>query len=105
MKYVTFSLPNDRVPRLGVAAGGRIVDARKATDGKWPGEFPATLLDLIRSGPDAWARMAGLLSKTASSGDGHAQDEVRLHAPIPRPCKNIFCLGLNYASHMQETAR
>ena len=105
MKYVTFSLPNDLAPRLGVAGGGRIVDARKATDGKWPGAFPATLLDLIRSGPDAWARMAGLLSKTASRADGYAQDDVRLHAPIPRPAKNIFCLGLNYASHMKETAK
>src|SRR2546421_2758044 len=105
MKYVTFSLPNDPAPRLGVAGGGRIVDARTATDGKWPGAFPATLLDLIRSGPDAWARMAGLLAKAASRADGYAQDEVRLHAPIPRPAKNIFCLGLNYASHMKETAK
>ena len=28
---------------------------------------------------------------------------MRWHAPIPRPLKNIVCLGLNYASHVRET--
>ncbi len=30
--------------------------------------------------------------------------DVRLHAPIPRPRKNVFCLGLNYVSHMKESS-
>jgi 2-keto-4-pentenoate hydratase/2-oxohepta-3-ene-1,7-dioic acid hydratase in catechol pathway len=35
----------------------------------------------------------------------HRLEDVRLHAPIPRPRKNIVCLGLNYMSHLVETAR
>ena len=27
---------------------------------------------------------------------------VRLQAPIPRPARNIFCLGRNYAAHAAE---
>ncbi len=32
-------------------------------------------------------------------------DKVRLLAPIPRPRKNIVCLGKNYAAHAVETSR
>jgi 2-keto-4-pentenoate hydratase/2-oxohepta-3-ene-1,7-dioic acid hydratase in catechol pathway len=31
-------------------------------------------------------------------------DQVELLAPIPRPTKNIMCLGLNYADHVAETS-
>lgn len=33
-----------------------------------------------------------------------ALDSVTLLAPIPRPAKNIMCLGLNYADHVAETS-
>jgi len=32
-------------------------------------------------------------------------DEVTIMAPIPRPRKNIVCLGLNYSEHVQEGRR
>jgi 2-keto-4-pentenoate hydratase/2-oxohepta-3-ene-1,7-dioic acid hydratase in catechol pathway len=35
----------------------------------------------------------------------HDGAEVHWHAPIPRPTKNILCLGLNYFSHVVETAK
>jgi len=31
--------------------------------------------------------------------------EVRLRAPIPRPVRNIFCVGKNYREHAQEFAK
>jgi 2-keto-4-pentenoate hydratase/2-oxohepta-3-ene-1,7-dioic acid hydratase in catechol pathway len=31
--------------------------------------------------------------------------EVRLHAPLPRPVRNIFCVGKNYREHAQEFAK
>src|SRR5207237_4337785 len=37
-------------------------------------------------------------------GAVHAISEVQLAAPIPRPRKNIMCLGLNYAEHARESA-
>ena len=36
---------------------------------------------------------------------GHSPTDLRWHAPIPRPLKNIVCLGLNYASHVRETTK
>src|ERR1700679_1148449 len=32
-------------------------------------------------------------------------EEIRLLAPIPRPARNIFCIGKNYMSHAHEFAR
>jgi len=31
--------------------------------------------------------------------------DVRLEAPIPRPRRNIFCIGKNYRAHAEEVAR
>jgi len=30
---------------------------------------------------------------------------VKLHAPIPRPAKNVFCVGWNYLEHFDEGAK
>jgi 2-keto-4-pentenoate hydratase/2-oxohepta-3-ene-1,7-dioic acid hydratase in catechol pathway len=30
---------------------------------------------------------------------------VKLHAPIPRPAKNVFCVGWNYLEHFEEGAK
>jgi 2-keto-4-pentenoate hydratase/2-oxohepta-3-ene-1,7-dioic acid hydratase in catechol pathway len=35
----------------------------------------------------------------------HPLADARLQAPIPRPAKNILCLGRNYAEHASEAVR
>lgn len=52
------------------------------------------VLDAISEGRDMSLRKAGAIL---------AADEVRLESPIPRPKKNIVCLGLNYHDHWLET--
>jgi 2-keto-4-pentenoate hydratase/2-oxohepta-3-ene-1,7-dioic acid hydratase in catechol pathway len=95
MRYVTFSLPSAPAPRLGAVRGDRILDL-SANGG------PASLLALIQAGPAQWQRAAAVAE--AMGDTGLALDAVRLHAPIPRPLKNVFCLGLNYAAHARESA-
>jgi 2-keto-4-pentenoate hydratase/2-oxohepta-3-ene-1,7-dioic acid hydratase in catechol pathway len=102
MKYATFSLASDVVPRLGVVRGDRVIDAAMLPAADW--RPPATLLDLIQQGPDAWRRMRELVDRT-QPGTGHSLAEIRWHAPIPRPTKNIFCLGRNYVAHAEEAAK
>jgi 2-keto-4-pentenoate hydratase/2-oxohepta-3-ene-1,7-dioic acid hydratase in catechol pathway len=106
MRYATYSLAGDASPRLGVVRGERMIDAGAAVAGRWA-DAPTTLLALIQQGPDAWRRMQDLLTGDAA-GQGTALgagfDDVRWHAPIPRPQKNIICLGLNYAAHIREGA-
>src|SRR5437867_7327879 len=105
MRYLTFSLPNDPVPRLGIVLGDRIGDVKALAAGKWPGPPPASLLELIQAGPDAWRRMAEFIGNVRPKPDAtYDIHGVHLHAPIPRPRKNIFCLGVNYRSHAIESA-
>jgi 2-keto-4-pentenoate hydratase/2-oxohepta-3-ene-1,7-dioic acid hydratase in catechol pathway len=104
MRYATFSAGSDPVPRLGAVMADRMVDVAAALRGEWSGEPPASLLALIDLGPEAWQRAAGLI-RAADSRDTHALGDIRWHAPVPRPRKNIFCLGLNYRAHAAESAR
>jgi 2-keto-4-pentenoate hydratase/2-oxohepta-3-ene-1,7-dioic acid hydratase in catechol pathway len=78
------------------------------------GGFPRTALELIQGGAGALgaAREAvehGTALLAREGVDAAAQGrlasplaKVRLEAPIPRPARNIFCLGRNYAEHAAE---
>jgi 2-keto-4-pentenoate hydratase/2-oxohepta-3-ene-1,7-dioic acid hydratase in catechol pathway len=103
MKYVMFSLGFDPAPRLGLLRGDAIVDLRTAAPRTWS-DAPTTLVDLIQRGADAWKRMAEI-GLEATSAHSHLVSTVKWHAPIPRPTKNVFCLGQNYAAHAKESAQ
>ncbi|TGD43925.1 FAA hydrolase family protein [Pseudotabrizicola sediminis] len=67
-----------------------------------------SLQALIEGGDAALAAVADLLSR-AQSGDATltvlAVESPVLLAPLPRPKKNVFCVGRNYAEHIAEGAR
>jgi 2-keto-4-pentenoate hydratase/2-oxohepta-3-ene-1,7-dioic acid hydratase in catechol pathway len=107
MKYAMFSPASGAAPRLGVVVGARVVDLPAAMRGVWD-DAPATVLSLIQAGPDASKeRMSATASSIDQIGDQHsyATESVRWHAPIPRPTKNVFCLGQNYVAHAKESAQ
>ena len=85
MRYLTFSAPGETAPRLGILEGDRVAT------------LPGTLIDLIRSG--------GAAAGGLKAAGYHRVDEIRWHAPIPRPSKNVFCVGRNYLTHIEEGAR
>jgi 2-keto-4-pentenoate hydratase/2-oxohepta-3-ene-1,7-dioic acid hydratase in catechol pathway len=75
------------------------------------------MLSLVAAGPSSLGKATKVcadLSARLSAGDGPygAGEEglsfplssVRLAAPIPRPTKNVFCVGLNYRSHVEQNA-
>jgi len=60
------------------------------------------MLSLIRMGEQGLERAR----QAAEAGrDARPLSQVRLLAPLPRPTKNIFCLGMNYAEHARESMR
>jgi 2-keto-4-pentenoate hydratase/2-oxohepta-3-ene-1,7-dioic acid hydratase in catechol pathway len=103
VRYLTFSLKTDAVPRLGVLTDDGIVDVRMAVEDRWSGAAPSSLLNLLELGPEAWQRVAALLVEPPATAR-YTLAEIRWHAPIPRPPKNVVCLGMNYAEHIREAA-
>ena len=69
-----------------------------------------SVLNLVESGPDAWAELESATANgnLAASGEslrfGPAGDFQWL-APIPRTPRNMFCVGLNYRDHFDEGDR
>jgi 2-keto-4-pentenoate hydratase/2-oxohepta-3-ene-1,7-dioic acid hydratase in catechol pathway len=67
-----------------------------------------SLAALIAGGPATLAALTDVVVR-ANAGDAavcaHAVTDPSLLAPIPRPAKNVFCVGRNYAEHIAEGAR
>jgi 2-keto-4-pentenoate hydratase/2-oxohepta-3-ene-1,7-dioic acid hydratase in catechol pathway len=95
--------------------GGRAVLDLERYSHLHPGRrLPNDMLSFIEAGPGAWehARELGRRFQSELSSHDLAQDaeaglafeitQIRLHAPIPRPRKNVVCLGKNYAAHAAE---
>ncbi len=69
---------------------------------------PPPCLISSTSGPAGWQTARALLAEAANrwpAGTAWPLQNVKLLAPIPRPRKNIFGIGLNYVEHVAESAR
>jgi 2-keto-4-pentenoate hydratase/2-oxohepta-3-ene-1,7-dioic acid hydratase in catechol pathway len=97
MRLATLEI--DHLDRLGVLDGNDML-LPTAADG-----WPETMLALIDTGPENWARLSASLPKLRQSAVRVPLAQAKLRAPIPRPRKNIMCLGLNYRDHAEESAR
>jgi 2-keto-4-pentenoate hydratase/2-oxohepta-3-ene-1,7-dioic acid hydratase in catechol pathway len=93
MRLLTYDRNGE--PRLGLLAGDRIIDVAEASGGA----LSADMLSFIEAGPGALESARSLTPSRASI----PLSEARLLAPIPRPARNIVCVGLNYAEHAAES--
>jgi len=103
MRYASFSLSSDPMVRLGVVRSDGMIDVAALAAGTPLGPATASLLTLIDAGPPAWDDLRQLVD-AASTAPRVPLADVRWHAPIGRPRKNVMCLGLNYAAHARESA-
>lgn len=107
MKLVTYRASVEDAARLGVIVDDLVVDV--AALGEAYGEdLPATMLGLIDAGRPGLNALQACLDEADGVFPIHtatALANVRLLAPIPRPRKNIFGIGLNYLDHVLESAK
>lgn len=99
MKLVSFSIKNQSARIGALDKNDEIVDL-----GAIDSNFPATMLALAKAGDDAIGRASELI-ESAADRHRYALDRIRLLAPIPRPTKNVFCVGRNYKAHVEEGHR
>ncbi|HSF63802.1 MAG TPA: fumarylacetoacetate hydrolase family protein [Paracoccaceae bacterium] len=103
MKLVTYRRDVESAARLGVVDGDMVVDAAAILPG-----LPPSMLGLIDAGPAGLAALRRELDEVGGDwplGAALPLAGVTLLAPIPRPRKNIFGIGLNYVEHVAESAR
>ena len=104
MRLATYSAGGS--PAVGVVLeDGSVLDGAAVL--RAGGGDPAPLADMIAT-IEAWDRVGPVLAKAAAApppGAVVAQERVRLLAPIPRPRKNVFCVGRNYLDHVAEGDR
>jgi 2-keto-4-pentenoate hydratase/2-oxohepta-3-ene-1,7-dioic acid hydratase in catechol pathway len=97
MRLVTFQRDGG-TPSVGAVVGDGLVDLATASGGA----LPAEMIAFIEAGPSALARARDLL---AGSPQTVPLSSATLLAPIPRPRRNVLCVGLNYREHAAESAR
>jgi len=93
MRLVTFS--DDKGMRVGVhdAATNEIVDLAALS------RLPKNMTEFVALGKKGLQRAR----RAVKSGEGRIPAaSVKLHAPFPRPAKNILCVGKNYHEHARE---
>src|SRR5437773_10526470 len=122
MRLVTYRKGSAN-PRVGALTADAVLDlgalavdlarerglARPAPGGRF-----GTMLERIAGGEDACSRAREALEHglavwkregigaLAERKLGVAAEKARLEAPIPRPARNVFCLGRNYKEHAAE---
>lgn len=98
---------SDGTRRLGAVLGQTFVDLERF--GRAVGApIPGTMLELIDLGLPNAGTVSDLLNDSKGRfplGTALPLQNVVPLAPIPRPRKNIFAIGLNYAEHVDESAR
>ena len=100
MKLATYSpLPSGQA-RPGILLDKRLIDIPAALGAS---EATATMLGIIRAGAPMLEKLRALAAKMDAATVALA--DVKLHAPIPRPAKNVFCVGWNYLEHFEEGAK
>lgn len=107
MKLATYRTSIEAASKLGIIVNDQIVDCA-ALGNAFGEQFPTNMLELINRGPAGLAAIKQTLEKANGDwpiGTAVPLVNVRLLAPIPRPRKNIFGIGLNYLEHVAESAK
>ncbi|GAB7541755.1 fumarylacetoacetate hydrolase family protein [Cupriavidus lacunae] len=107
MRLVTYRAEVAAAARLGAIVDGNVVDL--ARFGTAVGvDIPSTMIEFIDLGPEAVRSTSALLNEYRGKlpfGVAVPASNVKLLAPIPRPRKNIWGIGLNYVEHVAESSR
>ncbi|HEY0756978.1 MAG TPA: fumarylacetoacetate hydrolase family protein [Ktedonobacteraceae bacterium] len=113
MRLVSFSTSAIPQIRVGLVQQEEVVDVELAARALNMSPYEQ-MLDLLDHQEQSLPMLQAIVEKAqgrlfsavrtfANLGAAHSLDAVQLAAPIPRPRKNILCLGRNYYDHALES--
>ena len=104
MKLATYAESLSGAPHLGLVLGKRIVNIAAAAASLGLSAVPDDLAAFVAAGAPALDVARTIATRfDAGAQAGVALDGVQLLAPIPKPERNVVCVGLNYADHVAES--
>ncbi|WP_226534479.1 fumarylacetoacetate hydrolase family protein [Fictibacillus halophilus] len=99
MKFVSAVRKGDHF--IGMVKDDAVINvsALAASAGK---KIAQTLLEGIQQGEEFTSAAEDLVNSAKVAEYTYPLEELQLLAPIPRPSKNVFCIGKNYRDHAIE---
>ena len=106
MKLVTYRLDQSEA-RLGVLKESLLIDVQQFGE-RVNLNLSSSMQDFIELGPIAVETLDTALEESVAKdlvGISVPFENAKILAPIPRPKKNIFGIGLNYKDHIGEASK
>ena len=101
MRLVTYQLLNTQELKTGIQISrDQVLDIAAEASACGSPLAVGTMLDIIAGGAATLALLRDIEAKPKF--DPVMLNKALLKAPIPRPAKNIFCVGWNYLEHFEE---
>lgn len=104
MKLMSFNLEGEEKYGVVDDSGKKVWDVLALAEAA-DKVVPATILAGIESGDQFYEIVQGLVKWGSQNGKDdclHSFENIKWLAPIPRPGKNIMCVGKNYRDHAIE---
>ncbi len=104
MKLVTYQMLNVSTTRTGIwISKDEVLDIEAEAAARGKSALGTSMLDLIDGGKPTLELLHDIAA--APKTDPILLNRALLKAPIPRPRKNVFCVGWNYLEHFEEGAK
>lgn len=101
MRLATFQMLNTTEFKTGILISkDKVLDIVAEANLRKSIAHVSTMLDIIRGGESTMALLREIAA--APKTEPILLNKALLKAPIPRPTKNVFCVGWNYLEHFEE---
>lgn len=101
MRLVTYQLLEATELRTGIQTDPyTVLDVAQEAQSRGSSLKVSTMLDIIAGGAPVMALLRDI--ETSPRAEPVKLNKALLKAPIPRPTKNVFCVGWNYLEHFAE---
>lgn len=106
LRFATCIFEENAAARIGIVlSDGRVIDVEKEAkrQGMTLAFSPNSMISLIASGDSGVAQAKTLAEKAGAMKSAlMTVNQVRLLSPVPKPERNIYCVGWNYLEHFEE---